>query len=157
MKKYLLLLFACFLFIPSLFAQEHKDRAKMREDLQKFKIDYLAKEMELSEKEKSDFDVIYREYDNERRKAGSEAWKYERELSKKKDATEADYKKLGELQLTARNKDNEIVKKYDEKFASILTAKQIYTLHKAEEKFFEKMKEMRKKHGHGDPMHKKKN
>ncbi len=147
MKKYLLLFFSFLLFIPATFAQAPKDRAKMREDLQNFKIDFLAKEMELSEKEKSDFVPIYKEYDNERRKAGSEVWKFEHQLSKKKDATDADYKKLAEMQQTARSKDSEIVRKYDEKFATILSAKQIYTMHKGEEKFFEKMKEMNKKFG----------
>lgn len=147
MKKFILLFISFLLFIPSAFAQGQKDKAKMREDLQNFKIEFLAKEMELSEKEKSDFSPIYKEYDGERRKAGSEAWKFEHELSKKKDASDADYKKLAELQQSARNKDSEIVKKYDEKFASFLSAKQIYTMHKGEEKFFEKMKEMNKRFG----------
>lgn len=149
MKKYLLILLVTFLSIPCAVAQEKKDRAKMMEELQQFKLDYLAKEMQLSEKEKSEFVPLYKEYDRERRQAGSGAWRFERELKKKHDASEADYKKLSELQQQARAKDNEIVKKYDAKFESILSAKQIYTMHQAEEKFFEKMKEMRKKN-HGD-------
>lgn len=147
MKNFLLLFFSCILFIPATLAQGQKDRAKMREDLQNFKIDFLAKEMDLSEKEKSEFIPIYKEYDSERRKVGAEAWKFEHELSKKKDASDADYKKLSELQQSARSKDGEIVRKYDEKFASFLSAKQIYNMHKGEAKFFEKMKEMHKKFG----------
>ncbi len=153
MKKYLLLLLISFLTIPFAGAQDKKDKAKMMEELQQFKLDYLAKEMQLSEKEKSEFVPVYKEYDKERRQAGSEAWKFERELKKKNDASEADYKKLSELQQKARAKDNEIVKKYDAKFESILSAKQIYTMHQGEEKFFEKMKEMRKKHHDGKHPH----
>lgn len=148
MKKYLLFLILAILTIPYIAAQD-KDKAKMMEELQQFKIDYLAKEMQLSDKEKSEFVPIYKEYDNERKKAGAEAWKFERELKKKNNASEADYKKLSELQQKARANDNEIVKKYDAKFESILSAKQIYTMHQGEEKFFEKMKEMRKKHHDG--------
>lgn len=157
MKRYLILLLSLLLFVPAITAQNGKnnDKAKMREDLQKFKVDFLAKEMNLSEKEKADFAPLYVEYDNERRKAGAEAWKFERELKKKKnEATQEDYKKLSDLQQAAREKDNEVVKKYDARFESFLNAKQIYTMHKGEEKFFEKMKEMRKKQGSPDHKHK---
>ncbi len=146
MKKYFLFLLTLLIFsIPS-FADK-KDRAKMMEEIQKFKIDFLAQEMGLSEKTKADFAAIYKEYDNELRKTGSEAFKFERELKKKKDATDADYKKLSDLQKKSREDFDAVNQKYEPKFESILNAKQIYQMHKAEEKFFEKMKEMRKKHG----------
>lgn len=145
MNKYFLLLLVSILAIPFAEAQGNKDHAKMMEELQQFKIDYLSKEMQLSEKEKSEFIPLYQEYDKERRQAGAEAWKYERELKKKSNPSEADYKKLSELQQKAREKDNEIVKNFDTKLESILSAKQIYTMHQAEGKFFEKIKEMRKK------------
>ena len=148
MKRYLLFLLLTLLSLPATFAQD-KDKAKMREELQQFKIDFLAKEMNLSEKEKAEFSPLYKEYDEQRRHAGSEAWKMERELKKKKDASEADYKKLSELQKSAREKDNEIVKQFDARLESMLSAKQIYQMHQGEEKFFEKMKEMRKKHHDG--------
>lgn len=148
MKKYLFILLLALFSIPSAFAQD-KDKAKMKEELQQFKIDFLAKEMQLSEKQKAEFTPLYKEYDESRRKAGAEAWRFERELKKKKDASEADYKRLSELQQTAREKDNEIQKKFDARLESFLSAKQIYSMHQGEEKFFEKMKEMRKKHRDG--------
>lgn len=150
MKKHILLIFSL-LLCATAFAQK-QDRAKMMEDIQKFKIDYLAQEMSLSEKEKAEFAPLYKEYDDEIRKSGSEAFKFERQLKKKKDATDDDYKKLSELQKKSRENFDAITKKYDEKFEKFLSAKQIYTMHKGEEKFFEKMKEMRKKHG--DKKHK---
>lgn len=158
MKKYFLLLMLSVLTFPCILAQD-KDKAKMMEELQQFKIDFLAKEMQLSEKEKAEFIPLYKEYDEQRRKAGSEAWKFEREVKKKKDASEADYKKLSELQQKAREKDNEIMKKFDSRLESFLTAKQIYNMHQGEDKFFNKMKEMRKKnHGgkHSNATHNKK-
>lgn len=148
MKKYLLLLLVAILAIPFAEAQE-KDKAKMMEELQQFKLDYISKEMQLSEKEKAEFIPLYKEYDKERREAGAEAWKFERELKKKGDPSEADYKKLSELQQKAREKDNVIVKNFDSKLEKLLSAKQIYTMHQAEGKFFEKMKEMRRNHRDG--------
>lgn len=146
MKKYLLLLLAFFLFVPSMIADDMKDRKKMSEEIQKFKIDYLAKEMGLSEAEKVKFEPIYNEYDEARRKAGAEAWRFERKLKKEKNASEEDYKKLSELQQATREKINDIDKEYNKKFESFLTSKQIYQMHQGEDKFFSKMKEMRKKH-----------
>lgn len=146
MKKYLLLLLAFFLFVPSMIADDMKDRKKMSEEIQKFKIDYLAKEMGLSEAEKAKFEPIYNEYDEARRKAGAEAWRFERKLKKEKNASEEDYKKLSELQQATREKINDIDKEYNKKFESFLTSKQIYQMHQGEDKFFSKMKEMRKKH-----------
>jgi len=146
MKKHFLFIITLLLLSTPSFADK-KDRAKMMEEIQKFKIDFLAQEMDLSEKTKAEFAVIYKEYDNELRKTGSEAFKFERELKKKKDATDADYKKLADLQKKSREDFEAVNQKYEPKFESILNAKQIYQMHKAEEKFFEKMKEMRKKHG----------
>lgn len=152
MKKYLLIILTLLFSIPCITAQNNKDRAKMMEEIQKFKIDFLAQEMQLSEKEKAEFAPVYKEFENERREAGAEARKAERELKKNKNASEADYKKVSELQQAAREKDSAIVKKYDAKFESFLSAKQIYAMRQGEEKFFEKMKEMRKNHpGNGGP------
>lgn len=148
MKKYLLLTLLLLLCIPSIFAQ-NQDRAKMMEDLQNFKIDFLAQEMQLSEKEKAEFAPVYKEYEQERREAGAEARKFERQLKKQKNASEADYKRLSELQQSAREKDNAVVKKFDGKFESFLSSKQIYNMHQGETKFMEKMKELRKKHDDG--------
>lgn len=133
------------LSIPATFAQD-KDRAKMREELQQFKIDFLSKEMELSEKQKTEFTPLYKEYEKECRQSGADVWKLEREIKNNKNASEADYKKLSELQQKSREKHNEITKKFDEKLETFLSAKQVYNMHQAEEKFMEKMKEMRKKH-----------
>ncbi|MDE6637288.1 MAG: hypothetical protein K2K32_03520 [Muribaculaceae bacterium] len=149
MKKYLLLFFMFIIALPSALAQE-KDRAKMMEELQKFKIDFLAKEMELSEKQRAEFTPLYKEYEKECRQSGAEVWKLERELKKNKNASEADYKKLAELQQKSRETHNEITKKFDAKLETFLSAKQIYNMHQGEEKFFEKMKEMRKKHHGGN-------
>lgn len=153
MKKYLLLLLFSILSLPAAFAQD-KDKEKMKEELQQFKIDFLSKEMSLSEKEKAEFTPLYKDYDEQRRQIGAEVWKFERQLKKNKNASEADYKKLSELQQKAKEKDNEIVKKFDARLETFLTAKQIYLMHQGEMKFFDKMKEMHRKHrdgGHGKP------
>lgn len=153
MKKYILILLALLAFVPAINADDKKDKQKMLEEIQNFKIDFLSKEMNLTEAEKAKFVPLYTEYDNARRKAGAEAWRFERSLKKKKDATDEDYKKLTELQQSAREKGAAIEKEYNKKFEKFLSARQIYQMRQGEEKFFSKMKEMRKKHRKGDPGH----
>lgn len=150
MKRHLLILLSILAFLPAAFAQKMPDKSKMKEDLQKFKIDYVACEMKLSEKEKAEFIPIYKEYCEKRMQANSGVWKLERDLRKNKDASPEDYKKLSLLQQKAREKDHKITKQYDAKLEKFLNAKQIYEMHRAEERFFDKMKEMKKKHS-GSP------
>ncbi|MDO4336314.1 MAG: hypothetical protein Q4C37_10890 [Bacteroidales bacterium] len=144
MKKYLCFLFALMMCLTAA-AQKH-DRAKMMEEIQKFKIEFLAQEMNLSDKEKAEFTPVYKEFDDEMRKSGEEAFRLERQICKKKDATEEDYEKLAKLQKKSRENADAITKKYDKKFEKFLSAKQMYQMRKAEDKFLDKMKEMRKKH-----------
>lgn len=145
MKRHLFFFLTLILCVIPSFADK-KDRGKMMEDILKFKIDFLAQEMGLSEKAKADFAPLYVEYDNELRKTGSDAFRFERELKKKKDATDDDYKKLAELQKKSREDFDAVNKRYEPRFEEILNAKQIYLMHKGEEKFFDKMKEMKRKH-----------
>ncbi|MDE7097477.1 MAG: hypothetical protein K2O47_08300, partial [Muribaculaceae bacterium] len=141
------------LTITCVSAQDNKDRAKMMEDLQNFKIDFLAKEMQLTEKEKAEFIPLYKDYDKECRQSGSEVWKLERELKRNKNASDADYKKLAELQQKSREKHNEIVKRFDARLETFLSAKHIYNMHQGEERFLDKMKEMRRKNHDGKHPH----
>lgn len=145
MKRYLIVILSLLFIMPVAFAQ-HKgnDRKKMNEEILNFKIEFLAKEMQLSEKEKADFAPLYKEFNDKRREVTHEARHAERELKKNKKATDADYKKLSELQKDAREKDSKVVAEYDEKFQKFLSAKQIYTMHQAEDKFMKKMEEMRR-------------
>lgn len=152
MKRYLIALISLLFIIPAALAQpQGKDRKKMNEDILNFKIEFLAKEMQLSEKEKADFCPLYKEYNAKRREVTREARHAERELQKNKKATDADYKKLADLQRDAREKDTKVVAEYDDKFAKFLSSKQIYTMHQAEDKFMKKMEEMRRdgKRPHG--------
>lgn len=144
MKRYLTTFLFLMFLIPAFAQPNGADRKKMNEEILKFKIDFLAKEMQLSDKEKSDFTLVYKECDAKLREATREARRAERELHKKQNPSESDYQKLSDLQRNAREKSSKIIAEYDEKYQKILSAKQIYTMHQAEEKFMKKMEEMRR-------------
>lgn len=150
MTKHLLFILALILGCSaSAFAQKpHGKKAEnMMKELQEFKIKFIAQEIDLKESQKADFVELYNEMSAKRVEVMRDAWKMERELKNNPDATEADYQAVTDAMTKAKAKDAEIEKSYDEKFAKILSQKQIYKMKEAEDEFRKKMAEMRHKHG----------
>lgn len=143
-KKLLLLFFIALISIPA-FAQNSKDdREARKKELTEFKLKYLADEMDLSEDQRKTFNEVYTQMDNERRAIFKKIKEAEKSVADK-DASEEDYEKASKEISEARDKMVEIDRKYDEKFSTFLTKKQIYKMKEAEESFKEKMRKCRDK------------
>lgn len=153
MKTFLRIALVCILTLvsgaSSVFAQErhqkHADgdrRKGLSKEISEFKIKFLAQEIELSSEKQKQFEELYKAYENEKHEIFSQTMKLERRIKNDKNATDADYEKLKNALTEARVKDAEIEKKYDRKFAAILSQKQIYLMKKAEMAFHDRMKEM---------------
>lgn len=121
------------------------DRHAMRREMHEFKLKYLAQEMDLRDNQKKEFVEVYNQMSSERRAVMKETRELEKKLADAKDASDADYEAVTKALTTAKEKDAAIEKKYDEKFATFLTAKQIFRMKAAEEQFRAKMHEMKKK------------
>lgn len=147
MRKIVFILMAALVGITA-FAQgskPQKSREEMQKELQEFKMKFLAQEIGLKEDQQKLFFEVYSQYDNEKKAIFENVWKQERKLKKNKNATDADYTALSNMMADAKKKDAELEKKYDKKFGEFLTGKQVFQLKAAEEKFREKMHEMRHK------------
>lgn len=146
MKKILLFfVFLVAMTIPS-FAQgngKERNHEEMRKEILDFKIKYLAQEMNLNAEQQKKFNTLYREMSNEKR----EIFQDVRALKKKvKDgATDEEYKAYSQASALAKEKEAELDRKYDAKFAEFMSQKQIYQMKAAEEQFRQKMHEMRGK------------
>lgn len=150
MTKHLLLILALIMGCSaSAIAQKPNGKKgdNMMKELQEFKIKFIAQEIDLKDSQKAEFVELYNEMCAKRLEVMRDAWKMERDLKNNKDATEADYQAVTEAMTKAKAKDAEIEKSYDEKFAKILSQKQIYKMKEAEDEFRKKMAEMRHKHG----------
>ena len=106
-----------------------KSREEMFKEIQEFKLKYLAQEMGLSEAQKKDFNEIYTQMSMEKGKIFHEC---------------QDYAKASEKLEAAREKEALIDRVYDAKFATFLSAKQIYKMKQAERAFLEKLRDMRR-------------
>ena len=151
MAKHLLLILTLLLGCSSYsFAQKHNGKKggdDMRRELREFKIKFIAQEIDLKEDQKSAFVDLYNEMSDKRNEVMRDAWKMERALKNNKDATEADYQAVTDAMTKAKAKDAEIEKSYDDRFAKILSQKQIFKMKEAEMEFRKKIDEMRQKRG----------
>lgn len=146
-----ILLFVALCISLPVFSQnsEKKDREQMRKEFREFKIKFISQEIELNSDQKKEFADLYSQMENERHQLFIYTRGIEKKLKKDGNATNEDYAKVSEALVQCKIKDGEIEKKYDEKFATFLSPKQIFKMKQAEDKFRRKMKDIHRKHRHG--------
>lgn len=121
-----------------------KNKEKVFKEIQEFKLKYLAQEMGLSEVQKKEFNEVYTQMSIEKGKIFHYCRKVEKEMQEDSNLSDEDYAKATEKLDAARAKEAQIDKAYDAKFATFLTAKQIYKMKQAERAFLEKLRDMRR-------------
>lgn len=149
MKKYLILFLLAFFAMSPIVAQrkdgDRKSKHEMMKELHEFKLKFLAQEMDLKEDQQTRFFEIYNQMSEERHKLFRETRQLEKKVKENKNASDADYQAVSAAITAAKEKDAALEKKYDEKFSTFLSQKQIFKMKAAEEKFREKMREMRQR------------
>lgn len=125
------------------FAQNDcKPKGNWKKELQDFKFKFLAQEIELKEDQKKKFFDLYARMEAEKIKVHDECRQARDVLKKSKNPTEAEYDAVSNAFSSEKLKHAQIEKYYDEKFRTILSAKQLYKLKTAEWKFQKKMMEL---------------
>ena len=145
-RKILLLIIVSVAISGTAFAQKKesaKSREEMRKELREFKIKFMAQEMDLNDEQKQQFAEVYGKMSDERIQLFEQTRALERKLKKETSPSEEDYAKVSKAITEAKEKDAEIEKRYDAQFSKFLTSKQIFKMKGAEEKFRQKMSEMR--------------
>ena len=123
----------------------HRNKAAMRKEMREFKMKFLAQEMDLKDDQKDQFSEIYSEMMKERLKVFQEIKDQEYRLKNEKDISEKEYAEMSKSITAAKERDAALEKRYDEKFSKFLTSKQIFKMKEAENKWRDKMHEMRHK------------
>lgn len=149
MRKFLLLLLMITAALTPVLAQHSvKSHKAMRKEIHEFKLKFLAQEMELKEDQQKKFFELYNRMTDERAKVFRETRALEKKIADSSNVSDADYEEVSKAMTAAKEKDAEIEKRYDEKFRQFLSPKQIFKMKEAEEKFRQKMHEMRHKKKH---------
>lgn len=146
MRKIYILFLALIFALPVMAQkQQSKDRCgEMRREMHEFKMKFIAQEIELQESQQKRFFEVYDRMWSERGKLFRSTREIEKKLRDGK-PSEQEYTEACRALTEAKEKDAEIEKKYDAIFSEFLSSKQIYKMKDAEEKFRNKMHEMRHK------------
>ena len=146
MIRRLIFIIAMLLGVAALQAQKAPGRAPhcpWSKEFKEFKMKFLAQEMGLKEDQQQKSLDLYAQMMSEKNKVMKEAFDMKREVENKKNATDADYKAASDALTDARIKDSQIEKKYDDKFATFLSQRQIFKMKEAEQKFRDRLSKMR--------------
>lgn len=116
------------------------------EAFKKEKMNFLTKEMSLSEEEAKAFLPLEAEYTDKKFQINREARRETRELRQKDNKTDADYKKITAVNLEANKKEAELEIEYFKKFGKVLSAEKVEKYRAADLKFKEEMLKRHKEH-----------
>lgn len=119
---------------------KERNRQQWFSEMRRYKADFIAKELDLTEEQKAKFVPLYEEMDAKTAQVGDEARKMEQDINKKgENVTETAYEKTAEALFEAKGKEAAIEMEYFNKFKTILTKKQLFKLKSAERKFTRKL------------------
>ncbi|MBR1882925.1 MAG: hypothetical protein IJ808_07960 [Muribaculaceae bacterium] len=140
MKRILLL----FLILGATCAAHAQDRAKWTSDMLEAKHKMLVEEVGMTPTQQEQFLPLYEAMENEIFQTNRNARTLAASVEKKKAPADSDYLQAAEALSNAKMREGEIEAKYFEKFAKILSKRQLFLLKQAENKFTRTMLQKRK-------------
>lgn len=143
MKKiYLLFLLLIFTLVPVVAQEKGGLTPEKRKEYREYKMKFLAQEMGLKSDLRKEFYNVYNQLSDERFPIRKEIREIDKKI-KNNTASEQDYASLNRL----REQEAEIEKRYDARFSSFLSSKEIFKMKEAENIFRKKLHEVMKKKG----------
>ena len=129
---------------------KQKDRTEWFKEMARYKADFVAGKLGLTDEQKAKFVPMYQQMEMETAKLAGQARDLERSVRQKGDAaTDLEMEKAAEAQAELKARQGEIEKKYFEQYKSVLTPRQLLGLSKAEREFTRSLMDdhAKKKHG----------
>lgn len=145
--KYIFLLLIFSLGLTATAQQEDSGRHHRKFDIAKVKKEkeaFLIKKMELTDEEAKVFIPMESEYMDKKFALNREIRHQIRDLRRKKNKTEEDYKKINDLTLEIEEKSAALKKEYYDKFEEILPAQKVVKYRSADQEFMTQLLESHK-------------
>lgn len=114
-----------------------------RKEMHDFKLRFLAQEMKLREDQQKQFITVYTQMTEEKEANMNQVRRAMVRVKKLDNPTDADYTAANDEMIRGHEQDLAIEKKYEERFKTFLSPKQIFSMKEAERKFREKLRGMR--------------
>lgn len=153
-SKYIIgLLMLLTAFMPELISAHGKDnhnnrqqRTEWNREMLQAKIDYISRELDLSDEQKMKFAPIYESMDKEISQLMFQTRKMSKEVYEKGDkATDLELEKASEAMFEMKGKENQVEMKYYKQLKSLLTPRQLFKYKMAERKFNREIMEHHRK------------
>lgn len=136
--KSILILFLLICLTFSVNAQNRHGRGKFDfEALKKEKADFLIKELQLTDAETKAFIPIESEFMTKKYEINRDARRETRMLKRKENKTDADYKRITQLNLESEKKESELQIEYFKKIEKVLPAQKVEKYRSVDLKFKE--------------------
>ena len=127
--KNLFILFTLFFLCTASYAQNKKENLKAK------KRAFITQKLNLSVEESEKFWPIYNEYETKKNTINRERKQNRRELKNSENLSDAEVAKLIDKRFDVKQKDLNLEKEYNTKFQTVLPAKKVVKLQRAEEQF----------------------
>ncbi|MFT3992911.1 MAG: hypothetical protein QM660_01285 [Dysgonomonas sp.] len=114
------------------------------EAIRKEKAEFLKKEMDLTDAEAKVFLPLEAEFVSKKFETNRDARRETKALKKKENKTEADYKRIVQLNLESEQKEAQLQLEYYKKFSEVLSAQKVEKYRTADMKFKEMMLKRRR-------------
>ena len=134
--RYFITLVAC-LFCIATFAQKKSPNTEAQ--FRAKKQAYMVKKAELTPEESEKFFPLYFEFLDKKKQINQEAWKEVRKKGNEFELTEAEYEKITEQFFDNQETIAKLEKEYIKKYREFLSAKKVYMIYYAEQKFSRNM------------------
>lgn len=149
-RRFLVTLFALVMISVSAMADDAADsnnarRRQWTKEMQQAKIEFMTKQLELTDEQKEKFVTVYTAMDNELGKLRYETDRLRHSIKGKKQVTDLEYEKAAEAMFEFKAKEADIELKYLPKFKEMLTPKQLFKFKGAEMKWMRQLMKHRKK------------
>lgn len=117
-----------------------EQRARWMAEMQQYRREFVVKSLQLSDEQKAKFLPLYDAMNREILKVQNEARAIDKAVKAKGSAaTDADYRKASAAMFQLKSREGAIETAYYEKFKGVLSARQLYELKRAEDKFAREM------------------
>lgn len=148
MKRHILTLLACLFVAIASFnanAQSENERKAWFDNMIQNKIDFIAKQLSLSDEQKVKFGKLYKEMSNETSKLIRDTRALEKSVCNKKNASDIELEKAAEAMAEFKAKEGNIELKYFNQYKTILSSNQLFKLKIAENDWMKRVMRHRNK------------
>lgn len=145
-RSLILILFLSLIFSATVFAQKGAGhRQKWMKEMQQAKIEFMTKELDITEQQKARFAETMIAMEKELGKLRGETRSMEKSIKDKNNATDLEYEKAAEAMFEFKSREGAIEKKYYTIFKQFLTPQQLFKFYPAERKWMKTLMKHRKK------------